>query len=170
MTGRRYAEGTEVTSDRSRLELERLLTAHGATGFVSGWDASTAEHRIIFRVADRMIRLSVPLVDPDADEFRLTPSGKWERTAKQSKDAATAEQRRRWRALVLVVKAKLVAVADGVQTLEEAFLADVLLPDQRTVGEWLAPQLDTAYATAEMPSLLPGCGRRALPAEVTRDP
>ena len=162
MTARRYAEGTEVSADRSRLELERLLTAHGATGFVSGWDASAAEHRIIFRIADRMIRLSVPLVDPNSDEFRLTPSGKWERTDKQARDAATAEQRRRWRALVLVVKAKLVAVADGVQTLEEAFLADVLLPDQRTVAEWLRPQLDAAYATAEMPSLLPGA-QRALP-------
>lgn len=139
---RRYAEGTDVSADRSRLELERLLTAHGATGFVSGWDAAEGKHNIIFRIADRFIRLSVPLVDPDADEFRLTPSGQWERTEKQARDAAAAEQRRRWRALVLVTKARLVA--------------DVLLPDQRTVGEWLRPQLDTAYATREMPSLLPG--------------
>ncbi len=152
---RRYATGTDVPVDRSRTELERLLVAHGATGFVYGWDDVGTHYMVMFRMADRMIRLTVPRVDPASPEYTRTPTGR-RRTATAAKDAAQAEDRRRWRSLLLAVKGRLVAVADGVQALEAAFLADVLLPDGRTVGEWLGPQLDTAYATREMPALLPG--------------
>lgn len=169
MTARRYAAGTEVTSDRSRLELERLLTAHGATGFAFGWDAGESSQRVMFRLADRMIRLTVHLPDSTDPTVNRTPTGR-ARTRTQVAEQLKGELRRRWRSLLLVTKARLVAVEDGVQTLEEAFMADVVLPDGSTVAEWLTPQLDTAYATAEMPSLLPGRSRQALPAEVTSDP
>lgn len=157
MAAARYADRTDVTADRSRSELERLLIAHGATGFVYGWDETASETRIMFRMADRMIRLSIPRVDPDSAEFTRTPTGR-KRTRAAAADTARAEERRRWRSLLLATKARLVAVADGIETLEAAFLADVVLPDGRTVGEWLAPQLDTAYATRQMPALLPGTG------------
>ncbi len=159
----RYAEGTQVSVERSRTELERLLVAHGATGFVFGWDDQQAVYRIMFRMADRMVRFTIPRADPDHPDHRLTPTGR-RRTATQAREQAGAEERRRWRALVLVVKARLVAVADGVQTMEQAFLADVVLPDGSTVSEWLGPQLDTAYSSAQMPALLPGGARPALPA------
>ncbi len=165
MSGK-YAAGTEVPAERSRMDLERLLTAHGATGILSGWDATVREHRIIFRIADRMIRLRVVLPDPGSREFALTPTGR-RRTATQTAEQVRAEERRRWRALLLLTKAKFVAIEDGVQSLEEAFLADVLLPDQSTIGEWIRPQLDTAYATAQMPSLLPGQPARP---EITSGP
>lgn len=35
-------------------------------------------------------------------------------------------------------------------------MADVVLPDGRTLSEWVAPQLARAYESAEMPALLPG--------------
>lgn len=153
----RYAQGTDVSAERSRMELERLLLAHGATGFAYGWD--NGEHRVMFRIADRMIRLSI--AEPSRADFRLTPSGKQRRSEAAITEQVAAETRRRWRSLLLVTKARFVAVADGVQTLEDAFMADVVLPDGRTVGEWLHPQLDTAYATAEMPTLLPGTVSRS---------
>lgn len=151
----RYAQGTDVPADRSRVELERYLVAHGATGFGFGWSKDDARQQVVFRVADRMIRLTVPVPDAQDPEITKTPTGR-RRTAVQVADAVEAEVRRRWRALLLITKARLVAVEEGVQSLEEAFMADVLLPDGRTVSEWLHPQLDTAYATAEMPSVLPG--------------
>lgn len=159
----RYAERTDVPVDRSRAELERLLVAHGATGFAFGWDSGESRQQVMFRMADRMIRLTVQVPDSTDPTVSKTPTGR-RRTAAQVAEQLQAEVRRRWRSLLLVTKARLVAVEDGVQTLEEAFLADVVLPDGATVGEWLHPQLDTAYATAEMPALLPGVGRRALPA------
>ena len=42
----------------------------------------------------------------------------------------------------------------GITTLESEFLANVLLPDGGTIGEWLAPQIDEAYTTRRMPSML----------------
>lgn len=47
------------------------------------------------------------------------------------------------------------AVDDGVETLETAFLPWVVLPNGQTIAEWLGPQLDVAYASSEMPALLP---------------
>ena len=32
----------------------------------------------------------------------------------------------------------------------------VLLPDGRTVGEWIGPQLGAVYAQGQMPALMPG--------------
>lgn len=151
----KYAQGTDVGVERSRNELERMLRAHGATGYVSGWDDRDGRHAVMFRITDRMVRLTVARPSPDDRDVRLTPTGR-RRTDAAASEAAQAEERRRWRSLVLVTKAKLVSVADGVQTIEQAFMADIVLPDGRTVSDWLTPQLETAYATAEMPSLMPG--------------
>jgi hypothetical protein len=64
--------------------------------------------------------------------------------------------RQRWRALLLIVKAKLEAVTAGISTVEREFLPDVVLPNGATVGEWVGPQIATVYARHEMPALLPG--------------
>ena len=69
-------------------------------------------------------------------------------------------QRSRWRALLLVIKAKLEAIDAGIATFEDEFLAYTMLPGGETVGEWIAPQLDDVYATGVMPGDL----RLALPA------
>ena len=64
--------------------------------------------------------------------------------------------RQRWRALVLIVKAKLEAIEAGISTLEREFLADIIMPNNQTVGQWLAPQIEQVYLTGKMPPLLPG--------------
>ena len=52
-------------------------------------------------------------------------------------------------------KAKLEAVESGISTVEREFFYDVVLPDGKTIGEWMAPQLETAYQTGTMPPMLP---------------
>lgn len=42
----------------------------------------------------------------------------------------------------------------GITTLESEFLANLVLPDGGTVGDWLAPQIEEAYATGRMPPML----------------
>jgi hypothetical protein len=64
--------------------------------------------------------------------------------------------RQRWRALVLIVKAKLEAIEAGIGTIETEFLSSVMLPNGSTVGEWVAPQLIAVYGRGEMPALMPG--------------
>jgi hypothetical protein len=124
----RYAAKTTVPVARSRDEIERTLTRYGASAFGYGWDGTRTV--VSFRVNDRFVRLSI-------DE-----------------SGSDQHQRQQWRALLLVIKAKLEAVASGITTFEEEFLAHVVLPDNRTVGEWLAPQLDQAYEDGGMPKLL----------------
>ncbi len=52
-----------------------------------------------------------------------------------------ADDRQQWRALVLVVKAKLEAIECGFTTFEDEFLATVIMKNGQTVGEYARPQL-----------------------------
>ena len=60
------------------------------------------------------------------------------------------------RELFLLIKAKLVAVESKRITIKDEFLACMVMPDGRTVSEWLQPQLEDAYTSGKMPPLLPG--------------
>jgi hypothetical protein len=157
-----YASGTDVTIGRSIQELEKLVGKHGATGFSYGRDDTEGYTQVVFRLADRLIRFRIDR--PDPADFRKTPAG-YARDIAGAEKFAADEERRLWRSLVLVVKAMLVAVADGVLDLSEVFLPYTLLPAGQTFSEWAGPQLDTIYATQQMPALLPGAAR-ALPGRV----
>jgi hypothetical protein len=64
-------------------------------------------------------------------------------------EAKGAQQiRSRWRALLLVIKAKLEAVDIGILTAEDAFMAETILPDRQTVAEYMRPHIESAYAAA----------------------
>jgi hypothetical protein len=54
----------------------------------------------------------------------------------------------------LVIKAKLEGVASGIETFDQAFMAHILLPNGETTGEQLIPQIQIAYKTGAMPTLL----------------
>lgn len=41
---------------------------------------------------------------------------------------------------------------------EEA--ADIVLPNNQSVGEWLRPQIEEAYESKAMPRMLPAMGRK----------
>jgi len=81
-----------------------------------------------------------------------------ERSNRAQQEAHDQACRQRWRALLLVIKAKLEAVTAGISTIETEFLANIVLPDNTTAGEWMLPQIDRAYRTGEMPPLLPAAG------------
>ena len=58
--------------------------------------------------------------------------------------------------MALWIKALLEAAESGIIALQEAIAPYAVLPNGRTVGEWLAPQIDEIYRTGEVPMLLPG--------------
>ncbi|UFU03460.1 hypothetical protein LQF12_02280 [Ruania suaedae] len=146
----RYAESTQVSSDRSRAEIERTLTRYGASSFTYGWDDTRAA--IGFVMEGRQVRFVLPLPDRQADEFRLTPTGK-QRTASASETAYEQAVRQRWRALALMVKAKLEAVAAGIVTFEVEFLPHTVLPSGRTVAEDVLPAVEEAYSSGSVRQL-----------------
>lgn len=160
----RFAEKTTVSSEASRMEIERTLDRYGATQFAYGRDSRTA--MIAFELKGRSILFRLPLPDRTGREFthaRVNGSSTTQlRTQKQQEAAFEQAVRQRWRALLLIIKAKLEAVAAGVVTIEDEFLAQTLLPDKSTVGDWAREQVDEAYRTGGMPSLLPGATQRAL--------
>jgi hypothetical protein len=153
----RYAEKTEVTSDRSRAEIERTLRRYGATAFAYGW--TDTEATVMFELADRRIRFRLPMPDRNARQFTHTPGKGLRRTPEAAEKEWEQAQRQRWRALALVIKAKLEAVEAGITTVEQEFLAHIMLPNGSTVGEWAKPQLAIAYERESMPALMPGAGQ-----------
>lgn len=150
MTGRLYAEGTTVSPARSRAELDQLVTRYG---FAVGWDTDRAA--VQFRAHERLVRFVVVIPDAGEPQFAKTRRGAV-RTLTARREAAAAEERRRWRSLLLAIKAKFELVATGITTFEEEFAVHVVLPDGRTVGELLLPAITTAYETGTTPALLPG--------------
>lgn len=132
-----YASGSDVPIQRSRTHLEQLLRAHGAEGFAYGWTA--ASDRVEFVWKGQRVRFTLPR--PAREKFILTPTG-LQRSDKQIQTAMDGEDRRRWRALLLVVRAKVEAVESGISIFEEEFLAFIVMPNDRTVGEILVPQIN----------------------------
>lgn len=134
---RRYAEDTRVPVDRSRTEFEQLLRKHKASqfGFFEDEEGTT----IVFKLAERMVRQRVP--QPQVSKNRLE-----------------AERRRRWRALLLITKAKLELVSSGDSTFEREFLADLMLSNGKTVMEEAGPQITEQYLKGVKTPLLLGRG------------
>jgi hypothetical protein len=157
-----YAASTSVSSGKSRDEIERTLAKYGATSFAYGWQL--AEARIMFEMADRQMLFVLPLPDRSAREFWFTPATRTRRSDAAAENAYEQACRCRWRALALVIKAKLEAVASGITTVENEFLAHIVIPGTggQTVGEYTLPRIAEVYATGRLPALLPGGDRNAI--------
>lgn len=146
-----FAEGTTVTPERSQAEIVATLKRYGAEGFMYGEDNGAG--MVAFRAHGRQVRFIVPL-DIDRAQFTQTDAGRT-RTRESVDNLVAAEHRRRWRSLALAIKAKLEVVDTGISTFEQEFLAHIVLPNGSTVGDFVAPQLEAAYAAGEMPKMLP---------------
>ncbi len=150
-----YARQTSVSPEKTKAEIEKVLVRFGASEFMSGWDRPKGLAIIGFVVGGRMVRIRLNL--PSVDDFRTSPKGR-RRTGKVVEKEYEQACRARWRSLLLVVKAKLVAVDDGIASFEEEFLAHLVLPNDKTVGEFMVPQLNQ-IDVGKMPRLLPEvCG------------
>lgn len=146
---RRYAADTSVSVEKSRGEIEKLLTKHGCDGFMYYADRGHAQ--IAFRMHERMIRFDLELFT--VDNFLTGPSGR-KRTAEAAAKVCEQACRASWRALALVIKAKLEAVAAGITTFEVEFLPHVIVPGGKVFHEVALPQIAAAYASGKMPPLL----------------
>lgn len=153
----RYAENTDVSSDRSKAQIERTLQRYDADQFYSAADWKDGHAMIGFRFNEKQIRFVLKMPSKDDREFHETPTGR-DRTAGAALKAWQQACRQRWRALALVIKAKLEAVESGICSFEKEFLANIMLPDGTTVGDVLMPQVEQAYLDGKMPPLLPDYG------------
>lgn len=145
-----YAEGTTVAPERSQMEIAGLIRRYGAGSFATGWDGPSAI--VEFIAHERRIRFVLDL-PADWHDYVLTPK-KVRRTEAGARQAMEAEVRRRWRALMLAIKAKLEVVETGISTFEAEFMPHTVLPDGRTVAEHMLPRIEQAIAQGRMPSTL----------------
>ena len=147
----RYAEQTQVPVDRSKAEIERLLQRYGATEFAHGWRQDKAT--LMFKMKNRYVRFVLPL--PTLGEFTKTATGRQRRAGTGAVTAAWEQAcRQRWRALSLCIKAKLESVESGIEEFESAFMAQVVMPDGKTIEESVRPVILRAYETGRMPELM----------------
>lgn len=126
----RFAERTKVPVERSIAEIRETVQRYGAGQFA--YMLGDDDAVIAFTKDGRQVRFFVSLKERDAQD-----------------------RRQAMRALLLVIKAKLEAVASGIVLFEDEFLANVVLPSGRLVGQEVKAALVNAYATGEMPRLLP---------------
>lgn len=146
-----YAENTSVSPERSRGEIESTLRRYGADAFSYAFDGDTAA--IAFRAAGRMVRFTVSV--PDVSEFVMTGGSRpRRRTATQAQAARDQMERQRWRALLLVIKAKLESIDAGIETFDEAFMPHLLLPNGQRFGDWAAPSIVEIYESGDMPKMI----------------
>lgn len=132
-----FASGTSVSVEKSRAEIETLVRKYGAAQFSSGWMGGQAA--IQFVAHGRAVRFVLPL--PTREE--ATAALRKLRQHRYGTIADTyvakwrdAEERRRWRCLLLAIKAKLEVVQTQIATFEEEFLAHIVV-DNVTVYDRL---------------------------------
>ena len=160
----RYASKTTVSSDRSKAEIEQLLRRYGADQFLQGWEARLGI--IGFRINGYQVRMLLPL--PDPEDFRYYDRKTSYATRQVQRAPAAAQkayeqaERQAWRALVLVIKAKLEAVEAGITSIEQEFLPNMVLPDNSTVGETMLPRLREIITSGHLPPMLPAANPIAL--------
>jgi len=150
----RYAENTSVSTDRSLAEIERTLKRYGAPSDGFTYGHKEGKTVIGFEYYGKQFRVILPLPDPNAREFTMTPSGKKERTQEQAEVVWEQACRAAWRSLALVIKATLEAVEAGIWKFDDAFMAFRVLPHGKTMREEVGERLD-AITADQVPSLLP---------------
>ncbi len=151
-----YASGTTVQIDRSQRDIEELVSRSGASKFMRGHDERVAT--ILFEIADRRIMFELQL--PKLDDYATKQVGKRVRKLAPHQQEQEHYQacKARWRALFLTIKAKLVSVEAGIETFEEAFLAQVVVPHNgraERFGKVATAAILQAYGGGDLPPLLP---------------
>jgi hypothetical protein len=133
---RRFAEGTPVTVQSSRSEIQSILAKHGCLSMA--WAATPDGDTLEFILKGKQFRFSIgkPTVD-DLKRMYREDGKNWSRVY-DTQAKVDAEWRRRWRANVLLLKAKLEFIEGGDTTLETEFLPYAVLPGGQTVGDYIA--------------------------------
>lgn len=135
----KYAAKTTVSPEKTRAEIEVTLKRFGADGFAFSIERDLAI--VMFKMNKRTLRFTLKLPVQDG-------SRKSEQDLKQL-----------WRSLFASIKGKLVSVESNVELFEETFLANIVMPDGKTVGEHVIPKIEPAYLeSGGMPQLLLGSG------------
>ena len=125
-----YAKQTKVPIEQSKMTLEKMLRKAGAAQIGMFSDGVSLASVVMFKLEGRFVKL------------RIAPSTKMKNVEQ--------EERRVWRVMLLLIKAKMEIIEAGLSSVEREFLADVMTADGRTVGELMKPALAASYESGSM--------------------
>jgi hypothetical protein len=125
----RYAQGTTVTVDSSRGEITGILAKFGVQRMA--WASQPEGDMLEFQLAGHHYRFTIdrPTWDDVAGDYVNS------RNEAQRDQSVAAEWRRRWRANVLLLKAKLEFAQDGPTTIARELMANLVLADGRVMAD-----------------------------------
>lgn len=146
-----YAENTTVNAEKSKADIEKIIRRFGGNRFMSGWDDIENYGFVVFDIQNLRLRFTVPM--PDHNEGEITDTGR-RRKKESAEKVREQEMKRRWRSLLLVIKAKLEAVETGISTIEHEFLANVVLPNGETIGSKMVPKVKEIAESGQLPKLI----------------
>jgi hypothetical protein len=144
-----YAEGTTVDFEKSIAEIIGMLRRGGADR-IGQWE-EPGQFTIQFFMKARLIQFRVQL--PKLDTMPVVDGRNSRLTATQRSAKLEQAIKQRGRALMLVIKAKLESIESQVETFEEAFLANIVLADSRTVYERIAEPVRLEYESGQVEML-----------------
>lgn len=149
----KYAQSTGVSVIQSRAEIETIVVRYGATKFASMYEEGKAV--VLFEANNRKVAFELKLPNKGDLAFLAQRSRTSTGRERGTFDEKLYEQacRQRWRALALVIKAKLEAVESEISTFDSEFLAHIVLANGKTVGSEIIPQIVAGYSTSRVPLL-----------------
>jgi hypothetical protein len=147
-----FAKDTTVSVEKSRAEIEKLITRYGATS--TAFMNAPNRAMVLFECKGRRIMFELKLPARDEKRF-LRDYRNYTLPANKSFEKWEQACRQCWRALALVIKAKLEAVETGITSFEDEFLAHIVMPDGQTVATHIKPRIAEAYAGGKMLALMP---------------
>jgi hypothetical protein len=146
-----YAEGTTVSVINSRMEVEKIILKYAGQSAAYSYGQMEGQAAVSLVAHGRRVRFTVPI--PTLEEAKKGAMRKRDyyevKDIPRRQEWVDQESRRRWRCLVLAIKAKLEVVESGIATFEEEFLAHIVNPAGQTVYEAIQ------QATANGQRLLP---------------
>ncbi len=151
-----FAEGTTVAVERSRLEIEQLLKKkYGVVDISTATSSNMA--MLQFKLNERTVRFVVDMPDREWALGKVMKSKRPRYYDRKNVPISVtdllvdAEHRRRWRCLLLAIKAKLVVVDSGIATFEEEFLSRIVVQDGQTIYDHIIKLQDAGSGKLLLP-------------------
>lgn len=140
-------ENTSVNVEKSQAEIRELLKDHGAERFTFGESTDLQGVRwagVEFQHGGHLVRIVAPLKPADEKWLRGKVQRARSRTrADFEREHYDQEERRIWRVLRWTLKSRMVAIDEGVETFEQAFLAHLVDPaSDRTLWQAMKPTVE----------------------------
>lgn len=131
-----YAEGTKVSPAKSRAEIEEYVLKQVGRDAEFSFGQAAGMAAIQFVAHKRRVRFAIPMpTEAEAITEAKRKNGVRPPTKDKMIEWLDAETRRRWRCLLLAIKAKFEVVETGIETFDQAFLANIECAGGQTIYE-----------------------------------